>query len=324
MLLKYLLIAVAALGLVACVANKSSNTPVPQFHYHLDKDILLKHVQYISAEDKKGRKTGTAEANLVAKYIAEKLTEFGVSPLKTQNSLLHQFSFKRNFSTRQGENVVGKIKGTKHPNNFIVLTAHYDHIGTQGVSVFNGADDNASGVAALLEFARLLTVNPPEHSIILLFTDGEELNFKGAKAFAKQYKGILSNTVLNINVDMIGGDSRTKSLRYIYQRFYSVLPNDSKKGFKLLLQSSPINVKKGFDRATNIKNGTTSSWYLASDHAIFYKKKIPFIYYGVGTHRNYHKTTDTFKNLNKNMLWETSNTIYQHLRFLDQHIEKNS
>ena len=111
--------------------------------------------------------------------------------------------------------------------------------------MFNGADDNASGVAALLEIAKLLQINKPKHHTIILFTDSEEVNLNGAKAFVRQFPEIVNSTKLNINLDMLSGDRRTNSLRYITNNLDSLLTELQLTNLTSLQTNAFIKIKKG-------------------------------------------------------------------------------
>src|SRR5690606_18370697 len=100
-------------------------------------------------------------------------------------------------------NVLGWIKGTENPDSFIVISAHYDHEGVKKGIIYNGADDNASGVSALFSFAEYFKSNPPKHSVILAAFDAEELGLRGSKYFVENPIVPLEKIRLNINLDMV-------------------------------------------------------------------------------------------------------------------------
>lgn len=307
-----------------CLCSCKSTTPdvvsIETNNLPIDKASLIKHVEFLASDEQQGRKSNSPSIKRSAEYIVNNLADLGLDTLPNHDSYYSDFSYKNGFSNVAGQNIVGLIEGSTHKTSYIILTAHYDHIGIKGSHVFNGADDNASGVSALLELAKALKVFPPKHSVIFLFTDAEEVNLTGAKAFIQNNPGIAEQIKLNINLDMLAGDNRTKRLHYISKGLEELLPAEQQSNFEQIKKQSLISFRKGFNTAGLRTVMGKRNWRLASDHGAFYKQGIPFIYYGVGDHKNYHTPNDNLQNLNKNVLWLSSNTIYQHLVFIDKHI----
>ena len=292
---------------------------VPNSANELHEKKLLIYLKTLSSDPFMGRKFNSQESNLTQNYIVSNLKKLSVPAFK--NTYRHIFSDVGFFSTKQGANIIGFIEGKTKTDQYIVLSAHFDHLGNKGHKIFNGADDNASGTSALLAYAGMLVKDPLEHSVIILFTDGEEVNLLGAKAFISEQEEILDQIKLNINIDMIGGDNKTKVLNYITHDFDKLLTEKKHKSLNTCLKDQSIKIKKGFnkDRSRNRLAGKTN-WRMASDHAVFYKKNIPFIYFGVGTNKNYHTNKDTYKNINTEFFTSATAAIYQQLRFLDKNI----
>jgi Zn-dependent M28 family amino/carboxypeptidase len=278
---------------------------------------LLQHLQYLSSDRLQGRKVGSYGNELTQQYLVEQLTKEHVLPFG--ESYLAPFLIDGILTSTVGNNVVALVPGSEYSDKFIVLSAHFDHLGGHGNQIFNGADDNASGTSALLHYAKLLKKSPLRYSVILLFTDGEEANLKGAKAFVKQNQHILSNIILNINVDMIAGSQQTKKLRYISKGLSTILSSKQLSAYITQQQQATIKIKKGFRRERNSLDNNIK-WQLASDHGAFYRKNIPFIYFGVGTHNNYHKTSDTYDNINQPFFIKAVESIYQQIIFLDRNL----
>jgi len=276
--------------------------------------LLLESFKYLSNSDLAGRKTGTQGLIKARNYLIKQLTMLKVSPYK--NSFTHEFTANNG----TGHNVIGIIKGNKHFNKYIVLTAHYDHLGKKSGKIYNGADDNASGTAALLILAKALIKSPPMHNILLVFTDAEESGLKGAKAFIKQNMNILPDVKVNINLDMLSGTKQTKRLHFISRGIEDILSTKLFHQFKANQQFSNLRLVQGFRSPHNISLNKRVNWNMASDHGVFFKQKIPFIYFGVGIHRNYHTVNDTFKNSNLSLLVKAVNVIYYQLIFLDKNI----
>lgn len=302
-----------------------SSLPAPQYknmkpityfdHQQIEK--LGNHLAFLSADNMAGRRFSSPEIIAAQNYIISSLINSDVQPF--QNQFRHPFKHESFLSLKQGHNIIGYVKGTVFPNQFIVLSAHYDHLGKKGAKIYNGADDNASGTAALLAFAEIVNKAPMKHSVIFLFTDGEEVNLLGAKAFINQQKDLLPQIKLNINIDMIAGSKNTNKLHFIEHRLEQVLSQDKIKDFKGLPNNSTIKLKRGFKR-DSYRGNSRISWTSSSDHGPFNRAHIPFIYFGVGMHDNYHTTHDDFDNVNLEFYIQACQSIFQYLNFFDENI----
>ena len=122
---------------------------------------------------------------------------------------------------------------------------------------------------------------------------------------------------LNINLDMIAGDSKTNTLRYIDYGLKSLLNVDELASINQPIKTKAFRFRHGFeyDRHSLMRR---RNWKMASDHGVFYKEKIPFIYYGVDTHKNYHTVNDDYDNVNLSFYLVATNYIYEQLRLIDQ------
>ncbi|SFZ89701.1 Peptidase family M28 [Flaviramulus basaltis] len=254
-------------------------------HELFNETSLLKHIQALSSDAFEGRRTNTEGAIKAKKYIINQFNALHVLPLVKDYNQNFTFINKRNYY--KATNVLGIIKGSESSNKYIVLSAHYDHEGVQHDTIYNGADDNASGISALFSFAEYFIKNPPKHSVILAAFDAEELGLQGSKYFVNNPIVSKKDIILNINMDMISrsekdelfvvGTAKNKQLKYIVSNI-----EESKK-IKLLTGH------EGYDGLEN--------WTYASDHANFYKKDIPFLYFGVEDHKDYHEPTDDYENI---------------------------
>ncbi|MBA6302915.1 M28 family peptidase [Colwellia sp. MB02u-14] len=278
----------------------------------LNKDQLLKHLSYLSSDELAGRKIDSVGNRKAQKYIINQLVNHSILPLNKE----YQHDF---FSRLSGSNIIAMIPGHQQIESYIVLSAHFDHIGIKGNKIYNGADDNASGASALLSIAQQLIKNPIKHNIILLFTDGEELNLRGAKAFVKDHPNIMRHTKLNINLDMLAGSKRTKKLRYMTRGFNQLLNERNIEQLTTLQNSFDILIREGF-KVKSFRGNRRIKWLLSSDHGVFHQAGIPFIYFGVGTHINYHESSDTYSNVNHEFFHLATDAIYQQLIFLDHNI----
>jgi Zn-dependent M28 family amino/carboxypeptidase len=226
-------------------------------------------------------------------------------------------SFERPFSftprnssgQRQGVNVVGLIRGRRDPSRYIVITAHYDHIGIRGGRIFNGADDNASGVAALLALAAHFSGNKPEHSLLIAALDAEEAGLQGAKALMRDPPVPVSAMALNVNLDMVGRDPLNK-LFAVGANLYPFL-----KPYLEGTAQPPVVLSYGHDTASEKED-----WTKDSDHFVFHQAGVPFIYFGVEDFEQHHKATDDAVTIDRAFLAAATATVIAAVLRFDAHL----
>lgn len=303
--------------LSACQSTSADKDNKRTLLINLEPNKILHHFQFLASDTLQGRKASSRGNIKAQQYIIEQLTQLSVTPFK--GKFVHTFNYGGSFSDKTGSNVIAAIEGTNASKGYIVLSAHFDHLGKKGNKIYNGADDNASGVAALLSISELLIKQPINHNVIILFSDAEEQGLKGSKAFVKENLPLLSSIKLNINMDMLAGSKTSKKLHYEYRGLNKLLTQQDLVRFKRHHFYQELSIVKGFARNRHALNKRVN-WLSASDHGSFHQKGIPFIYYGVGTHKNYHSESDIFSNTNHELLIHSSNAIYQQLLFIDQTI----
>jgi len=307
----------------ACSTNKitNKNDVLPQLiasaQNPQDSTVLIAHLKKLSSDQFAGRKIDSKGSKLAQQYIKQSLVNSGVLPFS--GNYYHAFRKQKNFNRVDGTNIIGVVKGSKYPNSFIVLSAHYDHLGVKGGAIFNGTDDNASGVAALLAFAEKIQQHPLKHTVIFLFTDGEESGLYGSKAFVAQNKKLLKSIKLNINLDMLSGYSNTRTLHYIEKGLTTLIGTQNYQNFKNNADAA-IKIKSRFRQAgsAGLFASNKINYVAASDQSSFHRAKIPFIYYGVGVHPNYHTKNDDFAHANIAFYINACHFIYNKIIFIDQ------
>jgi len=253
----------------------------------LSTERLMADVHWLTDAEREGRLAGTA-GNLAARdYIVQRFQELGLQPGGTEG-YLQPFSTP---STEQTANIIGIIPGTEFkkakPLKTIVLTAHYDHLGVRDGQIYHGADDNASGTAAILEIARFLMQHPNKHPIAIMALDHEERGLMGSRALFST--GFLDPKTLafNLNLDMISRD--TNQTLFAVGTYHSpwleplIRSVQKESGVKLVMAHDKPRSKAGY----------TPDWTFSSDHGPFHQQGIPFIYFGVADHPDYHQPTDT-------------------------------
>lgn len=253
--------------------------------YSFDTANLLKHVKELASDSYEGRRTGTTGANKAKMYIINQLQALKVQPLV--DDFEQVFTFTRGVTNYQAVNILGLVKGTDTSEKYIVLSAHYDHEGIKNGQIYNGADDDASGVSALFAFVEYFQKYPPKHSVILAFFDAEELGLMGSKYFVDSSAISIEKIKLNMNMDMISRNDKNEL--YVtgiksHPQLEAIYNNR-----KL---SEHISILAGHDGSDGKQN-----WTFSSDHGSFHRKGIPFLYFGVEDHKDYHKPTDDFENI---------------------------
>ena len=171
---------------------------------------LLKHLKSLSSDAFEGRRTGSLGAKKAQKYIINQFYTLGILPLVQSYKQPFGFIDKREYY--EGINILGYIKGSELSKEYIVISAHYDHEGIHRGEIYNGADDNASGVSALFSFAEYFINHPPKHSIIFAAFDAEELGLQGSEYFVKSTIMNSKHIVLNLNMDMISRSDKNPSI----------------------------------------------------------------------------------------------------------------
>jgi Zn-dependent M28 family amino/carboxypeptidase len=174
-------------------------------------------------------------------------------------------------------------RGTRHPERWLVVTAHYDHLGVQGGQVYNGADDNASGVAALLAMAAHLRQVPPGHSVLFALLDSEESGLQGAAALLEAPPVPVEAMLVNVNLDMVGRSARREL--YVTGPAHRPWLVPFVRGAAC---RTPVRLVLGHDAGS----ATQDDWTSQSDHFRFHSRGIPFVYLGVEDHPDYHRPTD--------------------------------
>lgn len=274
----------------AALANKPFATPVRI----LDSLQIANDLTFLASDACEGRATATDGHQLAQQRILQRMRTAGVDSF---NISLLQVSQ----GTAEIRNIVGWVKGKKYPGKFIVVSAHYDHLGKMFGKTYYGADDNASGVACLLALAKYYKQHPHDYSIVFAALDREEAGLEGAYAFVQKIiaeKG-KENVVFNLNMDMIARSDKNE----IFASGISHYP-----GHRYLVDAvqSKVNVMllMGHDTGNDFNDWTTQS-----DHAAFHNAGIPFLYIGVEDHPDYHKPTDTVDKINFSRLIENCNMV---------------
>lgn len=297
----------------------------------INSEKLLETVKTLSDDSFEGRSFSSVGSKKTQDFIIDKFNKLGLQKVvgdSYSQEFSHTFKGKSRHevfpmkrpkpyddysnvrdTTTSGANIIGMLKG--QTNKSIVITAHFDHLGIKKGRIYNGADDNASGTAALFTIAEYFKNKPTKHNLILAAVDAEEIGSLGADYFLKNYSD-KSNIALNINLDMIAHSDYDPDL-FVSGLFHYP---DLRKPLERIY-SEKINLLFGHDDANNKEQ---SDWTFSSDHRVFHRAKIPFIYFGVPDHKDYHRHTDTFGSINQDFYIEAVKIIIQGIENLDEHI----
>ncbi|CAN5216314.1 M20/M25/M40 family metallo-hydrolase [soil metagenome] len=291
----------AALSTTACAAAG----PAPGVR-------ALEDVRVLSGDDMEGRGVDTPGGAKARAYI---LARFGQIGLKPQGAAFAQpFAFtSRLGKTLNGVNLVARIEGTSSSDKVMVVSAHYDHLGIRNGKIYNGADDNASGVAGLLAVAEAFKVRPPRHTVLIVAFDGEESGLRGAKAFVAAPPLPLDNLGLVVNFDMISKNAKGE----LYVSGAGPQPW-LKPVLDRVAKAAPLTLKLGHDTDAD---GKHENWTDQSDQGPFAAAKVPWVYFGVEDHAEYHQPTDDFETVPQAFFQHAVTTVVAATRALDDDLD---
>lgn len=303
---------------VSCNSTKLTDSTDAKARYAatITAEKLKEHLYIYASDEMEGRMTGSpgqkkAVAFLRDFYINNNIT----SPLEnTYYQNIPASYFDGRSYGKDSENVLAYIEGNEKPEEVIVITAHLDHVGkdTQG-NIFYGADDDGSGTVAIMEIARAFkdAYNAgfkPKRSILFLHVTGEEIGLLGSKFYVEHPVFSLSNTVCNLNIDMIGriAPEKAENPEYIYligsNRLSQELQDISE---ELNSKYTKLELDYKFDDPAD-----PNRFFYRSDHYNFAKHNIPVIFYFNGVHEDYHKITDTPDKIEYELLAKRTQLIF--------------
>jgi hypothetical protein len=298
---------IAALVLSGCMtaAEAPSAPAAPAVDAQLWSDLSI-----LAADDMQGRGPSTPGGEKARAYIVSRFEEMGIAA-PAMGRLQPFEATTRRGATVQGVNVLGMIPGTRRGDRYIVVTAHYDHVGAPDGVIHNGADDNASGVATMLALAADLKRQAPEHSVIFVAFDAEESGLLGAKHFVEAPPVPLESIALNLNFDMTAR-AETDGKLWVTGTYQHPT-------FRPLLEGiAPVGgISLAFGKDTPEDTGA-NNWVEASDHGAFFRANVPFLYLGVEFHPDYHKPTDDVERVQPAVFQSSTTLAIQSFRALDQ------
>lgn len=276
-------------------------------------DQLFEDVRILSADDMQGRLAGTPGNAKARAYVLERFAGIGLKPV-LGSSFEQPVTFQRSGQTISGANVIGMIEGSSGSDRALVVMAHYDHVGVKDGQVYNGADDNASGVATLLRIAQSMKDRPPVHDVVFAAVDAEEGGISGSRAMVAEagFKALLPRIVMAVNFDMVSRSDRNELYAAGAWHFPWLKPR-----LDAIAAKASVTLKQGHDDPA-LKSG---DWTAQSDHLAFHLAKVPWVYFGVEDHPDYHQPGDDFDKIPQDFFRRSAETTEMAVRAFDADLE---
>jgi len=279
---------------------------------------MISHIGYLSSDELKGRGLGTTELNNAAKYIADKFKKYGLKPGGEGNSYFESWTdfVKGKKGKINFKNVIGIIPGNDPAlkKECVVISAHYDHLGLGWPDVHkgdegkihHGADDNASGVAVMMEEARVLAKSfKPSRTIIFVAFTGEEEGLLGSKYFVEHYVSFPPDKVFaNINLDTVGR---------LFNKPLLVLDASSAKEWRYIFM--------GVSYVTGVQIKVVNKPLDSSDQISFINKGVPSVQLFSGANEDYHRPTDTIDKIDPEGLVKVASVLKETIEYLTERKE---
>jgi Zn-dependent M28 family amino/carboxypeptidase len=226
-----------------------------------------------------------------------------------------KLDFKKSINELHSSNVIGYIEGTDKKDEYVFITAHYDHLGKRDSVIYYGADDDGSGTVSVLELAEAFAKakaagKGPRRTVVFMTVSGEEKGLWGSQYYSEHPLFPLNKTTVDLNIDMIGRiDPKRKvgdSTNYVF------VVGDDKLSSDLRPISEAMNkkyIKMELDYKYNAPKDPERIYY-RSDHYNFARKGVPIIFYFNGTHNDYHRPTDTPDKINYNLMAKRAQLVF--------------
>lgn len=300
--MKKLLILFLLASTLSCTSQKSGVSDVPPTNYinTISATDLKTHLYIVASDEMGGRETGSLGQKKAGDYLINQYKNNKIPFPKGATDYYQKvpaafLNATRNENLPDSENIWAYIEGSEKPNELIVISAHYDHVGMKDGEIYNGADDDGSGTVALLEIAQAFKIaknegHGPKRSVLILHVTGEEHGLHGSRYYSENPLFPLANTITNINIDMIGrrDEFHKDSSNYVYLIGSDYLSSDL---FNICEEANNKYVNLFIDYKYNEKTDP-NRFYYRSDHYNFAKNGIPSVFLFNGVHADYHKPTD--------------------------------
>nr|WP_321441093.1 M28 family peptidase [uncultured Hyphomonas sp.] len=313
------LLAFLAFGLVWYLntpKHPSTQTVALPHSDYLDAGELLHLTELLSNDALEGRRIGTPGNEAAKGFLRKRFETLNLT--KIGQSYEHPFTVlplpdSESDEPIQGVNLLGLIEGQNPGGKMLVISAHYDHLGIVDGEIYNGADDNASGVAALIAVADWFSQHKPQHDILFALVDGEEQGELGARALVRSGEVDLSRIALNLNFDMVSRSDKDELYASGTYHYPGLVPLVER-----IAAEAPVTLLMGHDRPEQ----GPDDWTNLSDQAAFHDAGIPFIYFGVEDHPDYHRPTDDYDTIPVDFFVRSAETLVMVAIAADQSLDE--
>lgn len=264
----------------------------------IDRERLLADLAWLASPELAGRRTGSAGAEAARRILEIRFAEIGLRPLGAG-------AYRQPFGGETpGINLVAHLPGADPEAGWLVVVAHYDHLGEVEGEVYPGADDNASGVAVLLAAAEALAELPPRRPVLFVCPDAEEWEQAGSRALVAAPPVDLDRIDLVVNLDMLSRSAEGELWVAGTAHFPELLPFVAAAAAR-----SAVAVRTGHDTPDEER----ADWTEESDHAAFHAAGVPWLYFGVEDHDDYHTPDDTFDRIDVEFFLGAAATVVDFL-----------
>ena len=307
----------------------NANSQIPKakkFAKTITAADLKEHLYIYASDEFEGRNTGEEGQKKAVEYLRNFYIENNIEAGDPDKDYFQKMKLnitRGDEGEVDTENVIAIIKGTEKPDEYVILTAHLDHVGYGRTGsragrnvnkIHNGADDDGSGTVAVLEIAQAFKKasekgKGPKRSVIFLHVTGEEKGLLGSKYYSDNPIYPLENTVVNLNLDMIGRIDPTRKKKNRDYIYIIGSDHDSQDLHNVSEQTNNETVNLDLDYRYNDKDDP-NRFYYRSDHYNFAKYGIPIIFYFSGTHEDYHMPTDDPDKIEYDLLELRSKLIF--------------
>lgn len=278
----------------------------------VDAEQIMRDLSILAHDSMEGRLSGTPGNERARRFLVREFQTRGIAALEGERT--QSFTLTTGSGVPQtGTNVLGIIEGRDYRDRYIVVSAHYDHLGVREGSVYNGADDNASGTAALLALGAFFVEHPLRHSLLLVAFDAEETGLLGAQAFTSDPPVPLAQIRLNVNLDMVSRSETAELFAVGTHHYPSLAPLVQE-----VASRAEISLLPGHD-SPDLPGG--DDWTYLSDQGAFHRANIPFLYFGVEDHPDYHRASDTFEKIDPDFYVRVVETILDFIQVADRDLE---
>ncbi|MCT4221301.1 M28 family peptidase [Elizabethkingia anophelis] len=282
----------------------------------ISAENLKRDLYIIASDEMQGRDTGSPGQKKAGEYMINQYKKNGIGHPPSMSSYYQkvpsEYMSKRK-KINDSENILAYIEGSEKPNEIIVISAHYDHVGMNNGQIYNGADDDGSGTVGVMAIAEAFhkakkAGHGPKRSILFLHVTGEEKGLFGSSYYSDNPIFPLANTVADLNIDMIG---RVDPLHKDNPNFVYVVGSE-------MLSSQ---LKEAVEKANKATHNLYLDYkyddpkdpdriYYRSDHYNFAKHNIPIAFFFDGIHEDYHKPTDTPDKIDYPLLMKRTQLVF--------------